>query len=104
MKKIVFISFGSVAIITMAVFNLNISLHGHYLPNLALANIEALAQNEDGGGAGCSQSSESWYEEFGCQATWYICNDGSSSSCIEGLKLSCPDGSSIIYPIICTAC
>lgn len=64
------------------------------LSDLALSNVEALAQNENGGG-GCSQSSDSWPEELGCQATWYSCNDGSSSSCIEGLKVSCPDGSSI---------
>jgi len=48
MKKIIFSLFVAV-IIAFAAINFNISLRGESLSDLALANIEALARNEDGG-------------------------------------------------------
>lgn len=95
MKKNILLSVVALALMLTISWGVSKSIQSdNNLSDLALNNVEALAQNEDGGAGGCYQVSNSWSEEFGCQATWFSCNDGSGSSCIEGLKVRCPDGSS----------
>ncbi|MDD4686440.1 MAG: NVEALA domain-containing protein [Clostridia bacterium] len=94
MKKSFLLDVLALTLLTTAGWGVSKTMQGDTnLSDLALSNVEALAQNENGGDGSCSQSSDSWYEELGCIATSYSCNDGTSSSCIEGLAVSCPDGS-----------
>jgi hypothetical protein len=53
MKKKVFSILGAAIVAGVVAFNVSVGSHGDSLSDLALANVEALAQNESGG-ADCS--------------------------------------------------
>jgi hypothetical protein len=88
-KKGILSGIAALSITALAVFNVSLNTQSKNLSSLASANIEALAQNENGGGEGGSETGCS------CQKT---CSDGSTILTCHGTQCNCCVG---YYYVIC---
>jgi len=85
MKKVFFVVV-TVAIMALAVVNLNLVLNNESKVNLELTSILAVAQNEDGGEGKCYKST-SEEEIVGCLIFFsYHCINGDEPSCYYGFS------------------
>lgn len=75
-KKRFFITIGLAICSMMAAFNIYSNTNNSTIPDLALANIEALAQNEGGSGSDCTVIG---YKEIWSEGCLYQC-----AQCKEG--------------------
>jgi len=103
MKKKVIGCLCILAIAAVAVFNLNLNTQNENISLFQLTNVEALADNESGGGwewncktyVSDTYSEERWDYEGQCygKATWvtYACNNGILSWCYPGYILTYSD-------------
>ena len=74
MKKKILVGFAALAIAAVAALNVNFGTNGYKLSDISLANVEALAQDENGGNSPewtCYSQYEtcSWWGEF-----WGTCS------------------------------
>ena len=87
-KKLVFMA-GGIAICAASVFTSNIGMRSESLSDIALANLEALAENESGGNLR--------WGKHPCPGWWFL--NGSEQCCISnGENNPCSD------PSACTGC
>ena len=90
-KKAIF-ALGVAAIAVGAAVNVSINSNGGYLSDLQLANIEALARSEDGGGVGrCGWTGATVAP---CLTNW---SGECTHSCATFLAGTCPQSASVYW-------
>ena len=80
MKKVILL-FGALAIVALAVFNLNLTINSESKVNVSLTSMFSAAQSESGGGC----NTKYFEGGEGCMYVFiYDCTDGSAPLCLAG--------------------